>query len=74
MNWPEISQCKEDGTGKRILAHFGDMMTWRRPPLKAVPSIIYNDKYDEKIDDDANKDFLKTTCGILDDPKPALCL
>lgn len=68
----EILECSEGPEGNKLLAKLGDKQNKLKPTLQFVPWIIFNDKYDNKTQNEAMDNFLKTACDLLSD-KPDGC-
>lgn len=60
----------ENGEGDKHLAAYGDQTHALNPSISFVPTIVFNDKYDNYIQQSALNNFLETACNALSSKHP----
>lgn len=67
-----ISDCFNN-EGDDILANLGDQTHAVQPTITFVPTIIYNDVFDQTLQDSSLTDFAGVVCGQLNTTAPSFC-
>ncbi|KAK9883066.1 hypothetical protein WA026_001271 [Henosepilachna vigintioctopunctata] len=70
-NWSAISECYNGNRGNDLIAKYGERTDSLK--LKFIPSILFNDKFDQKLQDESIDNFLKAACSQISEPKPKAC-
>lgn len=72
-SWEIISNCANSTEGSTLLKKYGEMTNQFENPLTSVPVVVYRDQKDPKISENAQKNFLGTTCKYINAPQPRIC-
>ncbi|KAF2889264.1 hypothetical protein ILUMI_16909 [Ignelater luminosus] len=64
MDYPEIKRCVNSEVGSELLVRYGDITNRILPPVKYVPSIVLNGKYDANFDTNARRNLLRTLSEV----------
>nr|XP_023029316.1 GILT-like protein 1 [Leptinotarsa decemlineata] len=72
LSWRDIKTCVTDKQGTQLIEKFGEKTDNLIPKLEYVPHILFNDKFDEVLENDARNDFLETVCKMFTE-KPNGC-
>lgn len=71
QQFAQIENCAGHSDGGKLLAKLGDMTVQFQNPLKSVPTIVFNEKYNEEDSKLASTNFVKVLCQhIKDDQLP----
>ncbi|CAH1969827.1 unnamed protein product [Acanthoscelides obtectus] len=57
VNFSDIQHCSESEKGDELLASNGYRTTSVKPPIRFVPTVIFNDSYNQSMQDMALKNF-----------------
>lgn len=60
----KIKRCVNSEMGSQLLVKYGDITNAILPPVKYVPTIVLNEKYDKDFDTRAREDLLETLTEI----------
>lgn len=66
-------KCRDDGTADNLLAIMGEKTYAVNPQITFVPTIIYNDSYDDENQQNSLSDFIGVVCQLLENEKPDGC-
>jgi len=69
----QIIQCANSTMADDLLAEMGNKTQMLQPPLKSVPTVVFNNKYDENDFKSAQTNFKGVLCKYISSPKPAEC-
>ncbi|KAJ8965022.1 hypothetical protein NQ314_004420 [Rhamnusium bicolor] len=73
LNIQKIRTCASSDIGEELLALNGDK-TWKlEPTISFVPTIVYDDKFDQLSQDLSLMDFIAVVCRKLNETKPTIC-
>lgn len=72
LSWDSINECLSSGKGDDLLVGYGNRTENVRPKIKYVPTIIFNDVFNQTLQDDSERNFLQTACDLLKN-KPSRC-
>lgn len=67
-----VSDCFNN-EGDEILAKLGDQTHAVEPTITFVPTIVYNDVFDQNLQDTSLTDFAGVACALLNTSAPASC-
>lgn len=67
-----IEDCFNSGHGHELLAKYGDRTAVLQTKLSYVPTIVFDDVYDQSIQNSAERDLRGTICKYLNN-KPPVC-
>ncbi|KAJ3627948.1 hypothetical protein MTP99_015284 [Tenebrio molitor] len=70
--WEIIHWCLSSGEADYLLAKNGYKTKSVTPPIRFVPTIIFNGVYNESEDQEARENFFKVVCQLLKN-KPPIC-
>ncbi|XP_022907048.1 GILT-like protein 1 [Onthophagus taurus] len=70
----KVEECAKNNQGEEFLAEYGKLTGDFQKPLKSVPTVVFNGKYEPSESQDAYNDFLKVLCGKFGENKPKDCL
>lgn len=73
INWGKINKCAHSSQGDDLLAKNGDKTNLLNPNLSFVPTIIYNDMFDDYLQEISLTDFLAVVCSKIKNNKPSIC-
>ncbi|XP_046754046.1 GILT-like protein 1 [Diprion similis] len=74
MTLDSWKQCANGPQGNKLYEMNQNKTDALQNPLKSVPTIVFNDRYDKADSDAAQKSFLNVLCKyITDSPKPKAC-
>lgn len=59
--------------GSQFLSNYGTLTSALKPPLKGVPTIVFNNAYKQEDSDLAQKNFAKALCQYISTDKPEEC-
>lgn len=65
----KLQSCATSREGDVLLAANGD----KTPSLAFVPTIVYDNIYDDQAQEQSLKDFVAVVCSKIDVPKPPVC-
>jgi len=71
--WENIQQCANSTEGSQLLKKYGDATNQFQMPLLSVPTVVFNQKYDSKVNDKAMSNFLGQLCMYVSQPQPRIC-
>jgi len=71
--WENIEQCANSTEGSQLLKQHGDATNRFQMPLQSVPTVVFNQKYDVKVNERAMNNFLGTLCKYVSMPEPKIC-
>lgn len=57
-----------------MLAQYGDQTLNLEPSISFVPTVVYNDVYDQNDQWRSLKDFVAVVCDKLNGTKPEICV
>jgi len=69
----QIIQCANSTMADDLLAEMGNKTQKLQPPLKSVPTVVFNNKYDENDFKSAQTNFKGVLCKYISSPKPVEC-
>lgn len=72
ISWSAIQDCLRSGKGDDLLADYGERTANVRPKIRYIPTIIFNDVFNQTLQDRAEDNFLQTVCDLLTS-KPKVC-
>jgi hypothetical protein len=74
LDIPKLKNCSDGIEGDQLLAAKGDR-TWELDPsLYFVPTTVFNDKFNETIQNQSLLDFVAVVCSKIEyKSKPAIC-
>lgn len=64
-NWSYLRDCANSTEGSKLLQKFGDETLSFQNPLASVPTIVFKDQYESKLQKRALEDFRDTLCSVL---------
>ncbi|CAH1111087.1 unnamed protein product [Psylliodes chrysocephalus] len=73
VSFYDIRKCVTSGRADTLLLALQDRQNKLVPKLEYVPSIRFNDVYDEDLDNVAIFDFVYAVCSLLNGTKPSAC-
>ncbi|KAK9873319.1 hypothetical protein WA026_021811 [Henosepilachna vigintioctopunctata] len=73
LDWNKISSCQQGNRGDELLANYGNRTLNLNPKLVSVPTILFDDVYDENLQKLCQRDFLRAACSKISEPKPDAC-
>ncbi|KAF2896572.1 hypothetical protein ILUMI_09622 [Ignelater luminosus] len=68
-----IENCRNHIDGSNYLAELGVLTQKLQPPLKSVPTIVFNNAYKKEDSTLAQKNFVEALCQYIKDNKPSEC-
>lgn len=72
LNWTSINECLTNGLGDELLVQYGNRTVSVKPKIRYVPTIIFNNNFNQTLQDDAEVDFFPTACKLFQTP-PKVC-
>ncbi|CAG9822492.1 unnamed protein product [Phaedon cochleariae] len=69
ISWKALQSCYESGRADALLIKNGERTSAITPPLKFVPTIIFNDHFDQTNQDRSLRDLLSVVCELLNQHK-----
>lgn len=69
---PQIIECANKTQGNELLAEMGNKTQLLQPKLTSVPTVVFNNKYDQNDFKDSQTNFKGVLCKYIS-PKPAEC-
>ncbi|XP_063908749.1 GILT-like protein 1 [Zophobas morio] len=73
LNWEKISKCARSHQGDDLLAHNGNKTNNLEPNISFVPTIVYNDEFDDYLQERSLVDFAAVVCSKIKGEKPTAC-
>lgn len=73
QNAATIENCRNHPDGADYLAELGELTKKLQPPLKSVPTIVFDNTYKKEDSALAQKNFVKALCQYIKDNKPSEC-
>ncbi|KAK9887911.1 hypothetical protein WA026_000214 [Henosepilachna vigintioctopunctata] len=73
FDWQVISLCYQGDRGNELLAQYGTRTHSLNPKLRFVPTIIYDDVFDQTLQNESLYYFVKAVCSKLSQPLPNIC-
>ncbi|CAH0553473.1 unnamed protein product [Brassicogethes aeneus] len=70
LKWTEIQSCITSGRGDLLLAANGNKTLSVTPPINFIPTIIFNDEFNQTYQSESLIDFKKMVCELLDYEDP----
>uniref|UniRef100_A0A1A9WQN0 Gamma-interferon inducible lysosomal thiol reductase n=1 Tax=Glossina brevipalpis TaxID=37001 RepID=A0A1A9WQN0_9MUSC len=71
--WENIQQCANSTEGSRLLMEHGQTTNAFQNPLTNVPTVVFKQQYDPKVNTRAQTDFLGALCQYVPQPQPKVC-
>lgn len=71
--WESIQQCANSTEGSQLLKQHGDATNRFQMPLLTVPTVVFNEQYDAKVNERAMDNFVGTLCKYVSMPQPKTC-
>lgn len=71
-NFNDINNCFTTN-GDDVLAELGDQTHSVEPTITFVPTVVFNDVYNQDLQDQSLTDFKAALCSVVDRPIPAAC-
>lgn len=68
-----IIQCANNTDGDDVLSQNGDLTNALNPPLTSVPTVIFNDNFSKKDQEQASSDFKSVLCSYIKGEHPHEC-
>ncbi|XP_074038841.1 GILT-like protein 1 isoform X2 [Leptinotarsa decemlineata] len=68
-----FDSCSKGSEGDRLLAGMGDKTLALDPSISFVPTIIFDGKYNEDVQNDSLVDFVAVVCSKIGGTKPSIC-
>lgn len=72
MSWPSINKCLTNGEGDELLVEYGNITKAVKPEIAYIPTIVFNDAFNQTLQNDAEFDFLNTVCKLFE-TQPQAC-
>lgn len=72
-NWDNIENCSNSTEGSNLLQHNGERTLSLKPALTSVPTIVFQNQYDETAQKLALTDFRAALCKQISEPLPQEC-
>ncbi|KAH8312150.1 hypothetical protein KR044_009600, partial [Drosophila immigrans] len=73
VNWENIKVCANSTEGSALLRQAGDVTMKLKEPLTSVPTILFNEQFDSKVNQNAQLNFVGTLCRYVGAPQPRIC-
>ncbi|KAM8706852.1 hypothetical protein ACLKA7_011019 [Drosophila subpalustris] len=73
INWENIKICANTTEGSILLRTAGDTTMKLKEPLTNVPTILFNEQFDKKVNERAQQNFVGTVCQYVGAPQPRIC-
>ncbi|XP_060647231.1 GILT-like protein 1 [Drosophila sulfurigaster albostrigata] len=73
VNWENIKVCANSTEGSALLRQAGDVTLKLKEPLTSVPTILFNEQFDSKVNKNAQVNFVGTLCRYVGAPQPRIC-
>lgn len=70
LSWEKLKGCAEGEHANNLLQNFSQIV--ENDQIDSVPSILFNDVYNETLDEHARDDFIAVICNLFDE-KPDAC-
>lgn len=71
--WENIQQCANSTEGSQLLMKHGQTTMAFQNPLISVPTVVFKQQYDLKVNERAQNDFVGTLCKYVSQPLPRIC-
>ncbi|SPP87865.1 GILT-like protein 1 [Drosophila guanche] len=72
-NWENIKTCANTTEGSQLLRKAGEATGRLKEPLTSVPSVLFNEQFEKKVNDRAQVNFIGTLCQYVSAPQPRIC-
>jgi len=72
-DYVKIENCAGHSDGSKYLAALGDATSKLEPPLKSVPTIVFEGKYKAQDSKKAQENFVQAVCQYIKENKPSEC-
>ncbi|XP_018560781.1 uncharacterized protein LOC108903177 [Anoplophora glabripennis] len=72
ISWASLQTCFQSGQADILLEKNGIRTKNVEPAIKFIPTVIFNDRYNETLQNEALEDFMAVVCQFLE-YKPAPC-
>ncbi|TDG44794.1 hypothetical protein AWZ03_008768 [Drosophila navojoa] len=72
-NWENIKTCANTTDGSILLRKAGETTQRLKEPLTSVPTILFNEQFDKKVNERAQVNFAGTLCKYVSAPQPRIC-
>lgn len=66
INWGSLKKCYETGQADELLVKNGERTAAVQPTITWIPTVIFNDKYNQTLQDAASENLLKVVCDFLE--------
>lgn len=73
FNTNPIVQCANSTEGNEVLSKNGDLTSQLNPQLTSVPTVVFNDNFSKKDQDQAFSDFQTVLCSYIKGEHPHEC-
>uniref|UniRef100_A0A1I8QEU3 Uncharacterized protein n=1 Tax=Stomoxys calcitrans TaxID=35570 RepID=A0A1I8QEU3_STOCA len=71
--WENIQTCANSTEGSHLLQKHGETTMKFMNPLKNVPTIVFKNQFDSKVNDKAQNDLVGVLCSYVSQPMPKIC-
>ncbi|KAH8273094.1 hypothetical protein KR018_000651 [Drosophila ironensis] len=72
-NWENIKTCANTTEGSQLLRKAGEATQRLKEPLTGVPTILFNEQFESKVNERAQRNFVGTICEYVGQPQPQVC-
>ncbi|KAH8409840.1 hypothetical protein KR222_009483, partial [Zaprionus bogoriensis] len=72
-NWENIKTCANTTDGSVLLRKAGETTQRLKEPLTSVPTILFNEQFDKKVNERAQVNFMAQLCKFVSAPQPRIC-
>ncbi|XP_044259094.1 uncharacterized protein LOC123007737 [Tribolium madens] len=73
IDWGKISNCATTSQGDDLLAKHGVKTYDLEPNISFVPTVVYDDKFDDNLQEMSLVDFAAVVCSKIRGDKPRIC-
>ncbi|KAH0822276.1 hypothetical protein GEV33_000516 [Tenebrio molitor] len=73
INWNKISNCARTAQGDDLLARNGNKTNNLEQNISFVPTVVYDDKYDDYLQERSLVDFVAVVCSKIAGERPQIC-
>lgn len=73
LSWTSINNCTTNGEGDKLLLQYEDLTEAVKPKIQYIPTVIFNNQFNQTLQNDAEFDFINTVCKLFK-VEPENCL
>ncbi|EEZ97810.1 Gamma-interferon-inducible lysosomal thiol reductase-like Protein [Tribolium castaneum] len=73
INWGKITKCATTNQGDDLLAKHGSRTYDLEPNISFVPTVVYDDQFDDNLQEMSLVDFAAVVCSKIRSDKPRIC-